>query len=240
MYSVLPGRDLAELGRELDALRLAARERRRRLAELDVVEPDVVQRLQAAADLRDLREELERLLDRHVEHVGDRLALEAHLERLAVVARALARLARHVDVGQEVHLDLDLPVALARLAASAAHVEREAARLVAAHLRLGRQRVQLADVREEVGVRRRVRRGVRPIGRWSISITLSKTSMPSTPRVRARLHARAVEPVRERLVDDLVHERRLARARDAGDADELAERELDVDALRLCCARRAR
>src|SRR5213079_2558313 len=48
------------------------------------------------------------------------------LERLPVVARALARLARDVDVGQEVHLDLDLPVALARLAAPAAHVEREA------------------------------------------------------------------------------------------------------------------
>jgi hypothetical protein len=38
--------------------------------------------------------------------------LEAHLERLAVVSRALARLARHVHVGQEVHLDLDLAVAL--------------------------------------------------------------------------------------------------------------------------------
>ena len=116
----LPGRDLRQLGRELHALRLAARERRRRLAELDVVEPDVVQRLQPPPDLRDLGEEAQRLLDRHLEHVGDRLPLEAHLERLAVVARALARLARHVDVGQEVHLDLDLAVALARLAAAAA------------------------------------------------------------------------------------------------------------------------
>ena len=151
------GRHLAELGGELDALRLAAGERRRRLAERHVVETDVVQRLQAPADLRDLREEGERLLDRHLEHVGDRLPLEAHLERLAVVALALARLARDVDVGQEVHLDLDLAVALAGLAAAALDVEREAARLVAAHLRVGRQRVQLADVREEVGVRGRVR-----------------------------------------------------------------------------------
>ena len=53
----------------------------------------------------------ERLLDGHVEHVGDALALEAHLERLAVVALAVALLARHVHVGQEVHLDLDLAVA---------------------------------------------------------------------------------------------------------------------------------
>ena len=43
------GRDLGELGRELDPLRLAAGELRRRLAEADVVEPDVVQRLAGGA-----------------------------------------------------------------------------------------------------------------------------------------------------------------------------------------------
>jgi hypothetical protein len=59
----------------------------------------------------------ERLLDRHVEHVGDVLALEADVQRLAVVALAVALLARDVDVRQEVHLDLDLPVAAADLAA---------------------------------------------------------------------------------------------------------------------------
>ena len=181
--------------------------------EPDVVEPDVVQRLQPAPDLRDLGEELERLLDRHLEHVGDRLALEAHLERLAVVAPAVAGLARHVDVGQEVHLDLDLPVALARLAAAAADVEREAPRLVAAHLRLGGQRVQLADVREEIRVRRGVRAG-RAADRRLVDLDhLVEAVDALDPVVRARLRPRPVEPVGERLVDDLVHERRLAGAR---------------------------
>src|SRR5439155_22487065 len=100
----------------LQARRLAARHARRRLAQLDVVEADVVQRLEPPPDLRDLREELERLLDRHVEHLGDVAALEAHLERLAVVARALARLTRNVDVREGGHFDLDLAVATARLA----------------------------------------------------------------------------------------------------------------------------
>ena len=86
-----------------------------------------------------------RLLDRHVEHVGDRLALEADVERLAVVALAVALLARHVDVGQEVHLDLDLAVAAADLAAAALDVEREAAGLVAARPRLLRLGEQVAD-----------------------------------------------------------------------------------------------
>src|SRR3954463_15211758 len=85
------GRNLAELSCELHTLSLTAGQRRRGLTERHVVEPDVVQRLQPAADLRDLREELERLLDRHLEHVGNRLSLEAHLERLAVVALPFAR-----------------------------------------------------------------------------------------------------------------------------------------------------
>jgi hypothetical protein len=54
-----------------------------------------------------------RLLDRHVEHLGDAAALVEHLERLAVVALAVAGVAGHVQVGQEVHLDLDHAVALA-------------------------------------------------------------------------------------------------------------------------------
>ena len=80
-----------------------------------------------------------------LEHVGDAQAAEPHLERLAVVALPLADLARHVDVGQEVHLDLHEAVALARLAAAALHVEREASRPVAADLRLGQLGEQLAD-----------------------------------------------------------------------------------------------
>ena len=86
-----------------------------------------------------------------------RLVLELHLQRLAVVALALADLARDVDVGQEVHLDLDDAVALAGLAAAALDVEGEAARLVAARLRLGQAGEQLADRREDAGVGRRVR-----------------------------------------------------------------------------------
>ena len=53
----------------------------------------------------------------------------------------------------------------------------------------------------------------------------------------ARLDAHAVEPVRERLVDDLVDERRLARARHSGDADQLADREVHVDAFEVVHAR---
>ncbi len=61
---------------ELDALRLAARERRRLLADMDVAEADARQRFELVADRRHGLEELGAFLDRHVEHVGDRLLLE--------------------------------------------------------------------------------------------------------------------------------------------------------------------
>ena len=94
MYSVRPRVALGELGGELDALRLAARERRGRLAEVDVAEPDVVEQLELLGDAPLRAEEVEGVRDGEVEHVGDALALVAHLERLAVVALPLAHLAR--------------------------------------------------------------------------------------------------------------------------------------------------
>jgi hypothetical protein len=136
-------------------------------------------------------EERERLLDRHVEHVGDRLALEAHLERLAVVAAPVALLAGHVDVGQEVHLDLDLAVAAADLAAAALDVEREAARLVAARARLGGLREEVADHVEQAGVGGRVRARRAADRRLVDGDDLVELLDPLDLAVRARLRWRA-------------------------------------------------
>src|SRR2546430_7820658 len=90
-------------------------------------------------------EEVQRLLDRHVEDFGNGLALEVHLERLAVVPSPVADLARHIDVRQEVHLDLDRAVAGARLAAAPLDVEREPPGQITTNLRLCGLREQPAD-----------------------------------------------------------------------------------------------
>ena len=93
-----------------------------------------------------------RVLDRHVQDLRDVAALVLHLQRLAVVALAVADVAGHVDVGQEVHLDLDHAVALAGLAAAARHVEGEAPGAVAALAWPWVLGHQLADRREQAGV----------------------------------------------------------------------------------------
>ena len=104
----------------------------------------------------DRLEELGRVLDRHIEHLGNGLALVMHLECLAVVARALAYLARHVHVGQEVHLDLEGAITRTRFAAATFDVERESAGLVSANLGLGGGGEQRADLVEDAGVGGRI------------------------------------------------------------------------------------
>src|SRR5207245_9968107 len=86
----------------------------------------------------------------------DRVTAELPLLHLTRVTRPVTDLARNVDVGQEVHLDLDDPVALARLASPALDVEAEPPRLVAAHLGFGQAREPLPHVGEHPRVRRRV------------------------------------------------------------------------------------
>ena len=174
-----------------------------------------------------LLEEVQRVGHGEVEHVGDAPALVAHLERLAIVAPALAHLARHVDVGQEVHLDLHQPVALARLAAAALHVEGEPARAVAAHLGLGQLGEQLADRGEQPGVGRRVGARRAADGALVDVDDLVDLLEPLDPGVRAGHDLGAVEVPRQRLVQDVGDQRGLARAGHARHGHEEPERDVD-------------
>src|SRR3954454_24015390 len=65
--------------------------------------------------------------------------------------------ASNPNVGQKIHLEAIRAVAFAGFATAALHIEAEAAWLVSAALRLGKLRVQAADVVEEFNVRARIR-----------------------------------------------------------------------------------
>ena len=230
------GRAPGELGRELHPLRLAARQGRRRLPEPDVVEPDVVEGLELLAHRRDGLEEGERLPHGHLQDLGDVPALVADLERLPVVALALAHLARHVHVGEEVHLDLHQPVALAGLAPAALDVEREAPGRVAARPRVGGPREQRPDEREDAGVRRRV--GARGAAdRRLVDVDdLVEVLHALEAVVRAGPLLRPVEDLGQRPVEDVVDERGLPGAGHARDAGERPQRDADRHALEVVLA----
>src|SRR5256885_4405922 len=229
----LPRITPAEFFGELDPLGLATRELGRRLSEPDVAKTDLTERLQLAFDLRDAVEKGGRLLDAHVEHVGDRLAAIGDLERLFVVALALADFVGNIDVRQEVHLDLDDAVAFAVFAAAALDVEAEPARLVAAHLRLGHFGEQLADIGKDAGVGRRVRPRC-PSDRRLVDIDhLVDEAQAGNLAGGAVAVFGAIEVLRQAPVQDVADQRALARAADPRHADQFAQGKVDVDVLQV-------
>ena len=104
------------------------------------------------------------VFDGEVEQVGDAVAVELDGERLLIVTASVTYFAEDVDVGQEVHLDAALTLALAGLAASALHVEGETAGLVAALAGLGQHGEEVAHGGEDAGVGRRILNA--GCGRW--------------------------------------------------------------------------
>ena len=232
-------RTLGQLGRELDPLGLAARERRGTLPEPHVPETDVDERLHVSGDGRLVREEIERLRDRHVENLGDVLPLERDVEGVAVVPGPLAHLARHVDVGQEVHLDLDGAVTRTCLATSPCHVETETAGLVTADLRFGSRREQLADRIEHARVRGGVRTRCAADGRLVHVDDLVDGVDAVDPLVLARCLLALVDLLHHGGQEDVADQRALAAAGDTGDGDETPERDLDVYLAQVVLARTA-
>src|SRR5581483_7746661 len=96
---------------------------------------------------------------------------------------------------------------------------------------------ELADRVEELDVGRRVR-ARRPADRLLVDRDdLVEEVRALDAVVRARLRLRAHELPRERRQEDLVDEGALPGARDAGDADERPEREVDREAAEVVGAR---
>ena len=178
------GSPFAQLGGELDPLSLATGQSWGRLAETDVPQPHVVDGLEDASDGWLRLEEDQSFLNRHVQYVGYRASLPSHFERVPVVAAAVAHFARDVDIGEEVHLDLDIPVAPTRLAAATADVEGEAPGQVAAGSGLRSDENSFLIRSNSLVYVAALDRGVRPMGDWSMLITLSKCSPPSMRRWR--------------------------------------------------------
>ena len=111
--------------RQLHALRFAAGQRRRWLPEPDIAQTrprtrvsQVARRCTGTASKNCAASSMGMSSTSATD-----LALVLHLERLAVVALAMAFLAGHVHVRQEVHFDLQGAVALAGFAAAALDVE---------------------------------------------------------------------------------------------------------------------
>ncbi len=176
-------------------------------------------------------------MDAHGQHVGDGVALVAHRQRLRVVALTVTNVALDPHVRQEVHLDLLLAVALAGFASAARLVEAEALRTITTYLGLGQLREQLTNQVKHAGIRgrirgRRVADGVLIDVDDLVDVLQTEDVIVSGRGGAARCSRRA--SVR---YEDLVDQRTLAGAADAGDGDERAQRKRHVDVLQIVLPR---
>ena len=147
---------------ELQALRLAAGERRHRLAQAQVFQPDGAQRLESIAFTSlAVFEKLQGIADGEIEHLANILAAVGDFEDFFAETAAVTFRAGSIHIGEKLHLDFFVAFAAAGLAAAALDVERKRRRRVAAQARQIGAGEQLADAVEGFHVSRRVgaRRG---------------------------------------------------------------------------------
>ena len=236
---VLASAGLGQRLGELQPLGLAARERRRGLRQREVAEAEVQQRLERGRDAPVISEDPRHLGGGQVERVRDREAAAADLEYLGPEAAPVAGAAAHVGVRQELQLDLLVAGALADRAGAGRGVEREGRGLEAALLGLGRrgedlaQRLEDAHVRRGVHARAGAERGL--VDERDAGERLGAVD----PVAGAGLGLADAEVPAQVAEEHLVDERRLAGARDARDAHEPAERQLDRHVLQVVLSRAA-
>ena len=151
-----PRRAFGELAGELHPLGFAPGECRGGLAEMEVIEAHIAERLELAGDVGGIGEQRPRVADLHPEEVGDVLPLPAHLEGVTGEPGSATSFASHPDIGEEVHVEPHRAVPLAGLAPPPGDVEAESPCLPATRLRIGEHREEVADVVPHLHVGRRV------------------------------------------------------------------------------------
>src|SRR5690606_13930786 len=178
-----------------------------------------------------------RFFDRHVQYIGNRLALEAYLQGLAVVSLALTGFTRHMNIREKLHLDQAKSRTFTRFAAPTLHIQCKPSGLVPTDFGLRKLGEEVPDLREYACVRRGVRTR-RSTDRGLIDFNDFVDVVESIDLlVRQRLPARIVEPLIENREQGIMDKRRLSAARHTRDAGERSQWNPEVDVLQVVTGR---
>ena len=165
----------------------------------------------------------------------DVLTLVLHLQHLGLVAGAVAVLAGQFHVGQELHLHRHRAIALAGVAASAGHVEREMPRRQREPfgLRLRRKKlahqVEALDIRDGIGTRCAPNR--RLVHQHHVIEPFNSAQGGENPGGVAAV-ALPQRP-RHGPVEHLVHQGRFPRPGNAGDGHQHSQRNFNVQSVQI-------
>ena len=239
-------RVLNQMPDELQALCFTAGKRVERLTELQVAKTGLVEHLKLCDDLRGFLGRLKqraaepryRLLGSQTEHFMDAFSMQQDFQRMWLIAPTLALGTRHIEIAEELHLDLFVAIARAAFAAAFAGIEAEEARHDALCLRIlgfGEQRANVIK-RTEKHRWRRARRACQrrlihhhDLTQVFMACDLADAAWFFFTNLTAQLLQVPVEHV--------MHQRRFAGAADARDAAEHAERDVHIELLEVVLAR---
>src|SRR6266849_1478415 len=161
------------------------------------------------------------------------MAFVADGEGFGIVAAAAANFTHHVDVGKKIHFDAAEAVALAGFAASALHVEAEAAGAIAALARFGKHGEEIAYRSENTGVGGGIgTRGASDGCLIDFDDFVDLVGAQDFAMRRGRFR-RAIELLCERAIKNVIDERGFAGAGNTGDDEEHAERQRDINFLEI-------
>ena len=195
------------------------------MTEFQIAETYFLQHFDFVQDIGHVFKEFYCLIDGHVEHISDAFAFEAHFERFAVVAFAVAGFARHIHIGEKVHLDGFVAIAAAGFAATTFDVEGETTGLVGTYLSFRKIDKEGADVVEHASVGSRI--GARcATERTLIHCHHFVDVFQSFYLVISEGFAqRMIDVLREQGVEGVVDERGFSRSRHSRYANQCAEGE---------------
>ena len=204
---------------EAEPLGFPARQGRGRLTECEISQADAGERPESIADPRPLRKELPRFVDGHRENLVHVPTAVADLENVWFEARTITALAGHLEIGHEMHLDGHGAHAFALFAPTGRGIERKMSGRDSRSLcRRGRCE-QSANIVVGLQVGRRVR-ATRPTGgslTHQDDLVVVIEARESIAGSGLHTFALIAQPP---IVEDLLDQGRLTRARDSGDADQ--------------------
>ena len=100
------------------------------MSQTDITETDIIQGLQFIFDFGNVAEKFQGFFHRHIQDIGDILALVLHFEGFAVITLAATNFAGHIDIGQEMHFNFDDSVTAAFFTATPLDIKTEPAFLI--------------------------------------------------------------------------------------------------------------
>src|ERR1019366_627454 len=228
---------LRKVAREFQPLRLAATQRRHGLTKFHITEPNSAQRFEYPQDVIMAYKKLARLVGGHFEDIGNRLAVDLHLEHHAAIPFPVAVGAAQIDVAEELNLNVLEAVPAARRAAAFAGIETKRARRITALLRHRLRGEKFADRIERADVAGRVRARGPSHGRLVHHHDVFDSLMTDNCPMPSRRFLGLVLEFAQRVVENILDKRRFPRTADARDADQSIEGYLDIDVLQVVLAR---